>query len=120
MHSPAASAFESAVLAWIAARSGDEALRQQLATAQIAERDHTGVGCYSRLRIESDAPRSSASYASRGPLQGPNFESKAVEYGGGTQLWFKLGLADSLEIYAHGNYFPSEHEELGEFVLQQG
>jgi len=53
--SPAASAFESAVLTWIAARSGDGALQQQLATAQIAERDHTGGGCCSRLRIESDA-----------------------------------------------------------------
>ena len=113
------SAFESAVLKWIAARSGDIALVQQLANVQVSERDYTVVGCYSKLVVASNAPVSVASYASRGPLRGPNFQSEAVEQGGGTLLWFKSGRADSLEIYAHGEHFPSEHSDLGKFVLRE-
>ena len=62
---------------------------------------------------------SSASYAARGPLAGPYFKSHAVDHGGATLLWFDSGRADLLEIYAHGNHFPSEHADLGEFVLYE-
>ena len=111
------SAFESAVLKWIAARSGDDALKHQVANVQVVERDYTVVGCYTTLMVASDVPPSSGSYANHGPLEGPSFRSDAVEHGGGTLLWFRSGRADCLEIYAHGDYFPAEHAELGEFVL---
>jgi hypothetical protein len=89
----------------------------QLGRVTIAERDYTVAGCYSKLIVAEGAPLSTATYSQRGPLDGPYFESKVVEHGGGTLLWFKAGRADCLEIYAHGNYFPSEHAELGDFKL---
>ena len=45
------SAFEAAVLQWIAARSRDEALELQLAGVTVAERDYTVAGCYSKLVV---------------------------------------------------------------------
>jgi hypothetical protein len=120
MHPQPCSNFEAAVLEWIAAKSGDPALREQLARAQILDRDYTVVGCYSTLLVPTDVPASTAAYARHGRLAGPCFESKAVEYGGGTLLWFEAGRANSLEIYAHGDYFPADHSELGEFMLTDG
>jgi hypothetical protein len=114
------SAFEAAVLQWIAVSSRDQALELQLADVAIAERDYTVVGCCSKLSVAEGAPLSTAAYSQRGPLDGPHFESKVVEHGGGTLLWFKAGRADCLEIYAHGNYFPSDHAELGNFKLSEG
>jgi hypothetical protein len=111
------SAFEAAVLQWIAARSRDEALQLQLAGFTVAERDYTVVGCYSKLVVAEGAPPSAAVYSQRGPLGGPHFESKVLAHGGGSLLWFKAGRADCIEIYAHGSYFPSDHAELGDFKL---
>jgi hypothetical protein len=114
------SAFEAAVLQWIAARSRDQAVELQLADVAVAERDYTVVGCYSKLSVAERAPLSTEAYSQRGPLDGPHFESKVVEHGGGTLLWFKAGRADCLEIYAHGEYFPADHAELGDFRLSEG
>ena len=115
LHEP--SVFEAAVLQWIAAQAQDEALGAQVASVAIAERAYTVVGCYSKLIVAENAPLSTATYSRHGPLDGPCFESKVVELGGGTLLWFKAGRADCLEIYAYGNYFPADHAELGDFKL---
>lgn len=112
--------FEAAVLAWIASRSGDQPLQDQLSRVQVVERDYTVVGCYSTLAVPADAPASTAAYSKHGPLSGPNFESKAVEHGGGTLLWFEEGRASCLEIYVFGDYFPADHSELGKFELSGG
>jgi hypothetical protein len=112
--------FESAVLEWIAARSGDGPLQDQLRRAVLVDRDHTGAGCYSTIAVPGDAPDSTATYSTGGPLSGPFFESAAVEHGGGTLLWFEAGRASCLEIFAVGDYFPEDHSELGQFKLSSG
>jgi len=112
--------FEAAVLEWIGTTSGDAALQEQLSRAQVVDRDYTVVGCYSRLLVPADTPPSTAPYSSHGPLSGPVFQSDAVEHGGGTLLWFEDGRADCLEIYSHGDYFPADHSQLGEFKLSSG
>ncbi len=111
------SVFETAVLEWIAARSDEPALQEQVARAKVTEREYTVVGCYSTLEVPTDTPISTASYSSRGPLGGPNFESPIVKYGGGTLLWFDAGRASCLEIHVFGDYFPESHDELGDFRL---
>ena len=120
MRSQPFSAFEAAVLERIAVGSRDAALQEQLARAELGGRDYTVVGCYSTLLVPADAPPTVAPYSSRGPLRGPDFESKVVEHGGSTLLWFKAGRASRLEIWAHGEYFPADHSELGEFKLLSG
>lgn len=117
MSSEPLSSFEAAVLEWMGARSGDVALREQLSRVRVLGREHTGVGCHSRLVVPAGTPRSTASYSGRGPLTGPCFEAVALRDGGGTLLWFKNGRPECLEVFAYGNYFPADHSELGEFEL---
>lgn len=109
--------FEAAVLEWFAAHSNDVALAAQLAHVRVQERQHTGVGCYSRFAVPADAPVSTRPYASHGPLEGPNFKSPTLKYGGGTLLWFVAGHAETLEIYTYDDVFPADHADLGAFEL---
>ena len=108
----ALSDFERSVLTWIATTSSDPALKCQLDNPHILSREYTGVGCYCRLAVSVECPISVAAYAEHGPLEGPEFESPAVEYGGGTLLWFKSGRADLLEVYSYGECFPQDHADL--------
>ncbi len=109
--------FEAAVLAWIAARTADEALRAQLNTARVVEREWTRVGCYSKLATSSDAPPSIAPHSTRGPVSGPYFDSEIELNHGGTLIWMHEGRAARLEIYANGDSFPEDHAALGKFEL---
>jgi hypothetical protein len=109
--------FEAAVLAWVAAHSGDVELAAQLAHVRVSARQHTGVGCYSDFAVPGDAPASTRPYASHGPLEGPDFKSPTLKYGGGTLLWFAAGHAQTLEIYTFDDVFPVDHAELGAFEL---
>lgn len=120
MSTPILTQFESAVLAWIAARSDDRCLQEQLRRAVLVERHHTGAGCYSTIAVPRETPESKAAYSTRGPLPGPYFDSAAIALGGGTLLWFEAGRARCLEIFAIGDRFPEDHAALGDFTLSSG
>lgn len=113
----APSAFEAAVLRWIGVHSGDPALKAQLATASIREREHQGVGCYSTLDVPPSAQATTQPYADHGPLSGPGFDASGLEHGGDTLLWFEAGRAVSLEISTYAEDFPQDHGDLGDFKL---
>jgi hypothetical protein len=117
MQTESCSQFESAIFRHIAAGTADDALRAQLENVQVASRKYTGVGCYSNLVPAESAPATQDPYGSHGPLQGPDFESACVKYGGGTLLWFKDGRVNSLEIYANGDFFPENHADLVPFTI---
>ena len=117
MHTEDLSEFETAILDWITSFIDDYALRTQLVAARVRKRDYTVVGCYSQLALPADVPRTSRNYGSRGPLNGPYFESPAAPFGGGTLLWFEDGLADCLEIFTYGDNFPEDHKDLSPFKL---
>lgn len=114
-----ASAFETAILEWIAVNSDDGALKSQLLTVEVEDRDHTGVGCYTKIRTTPNAERTDRGYKAGGPLSGPNFFSPIIEHGGLTVLWFVDGLADTLEICTFKEDFPEDHEELNPFTLDR-
>ncbi|MHC4470100.1 MAG: hypothetical protein ACYTDY_02630 [Planctomycetota bacterium] len=112
------SEFEAAVLDRVVTRTDDPALRAQLAEARVRERDHTGVGCFSRLDLPYGTPKTDLGDRPHGRVDGPYFESPAVPYGGGTILWLEDGRAHCLEIYSHGGYFPEDHGDLAPFELR--
>lgn len=112
-------AFEAAVLGAIASDTDDEALRIQLSSAEISEREYTGVGCYSKISVTPESVRTSASYKARGPLYGPDFQSSATEAGGLTLLWFADGFADTLEICSFTGDFPEDHAVLEPFTVDR-
>ncbi|MCE9544411.1 MAG: hypothetical protein K8T25_02655 [Planctomycetia bacterium] len=109
--------FEASVLEWIASRSEDNALKAQIAKASVVRRQYTGVGCYTMFTLTEEVPIITAPFGARGPIGGPYFESPVVKYGGGTLLWFVDGRMHQLETYAHGDYFPEEHAELGSYTF---
>lgn len=116
-HTLPPSDFESAVFAWLASNSDDVALVAQLARVRAVSREHTVVGCYSSFVVADDAPSSARPYATHGPLDGPQFRSPVLKYGGGTLLWFAAGRAVTLEIYTYDDLFPEDHADLGAFEL---
>ena len=120
MQKESCSQFESALFRHIAEATLDRALQEQLQSVQVTRRNYTGVGCYSELVSSDSAPATQEPYGSRGPLQGPDFSSACVKYGGGTLLWFKNGRVHSLEIYAYGDFFPENHADLVPFSLVDG
>ena len=109
--------FESHVFRWIRVRSDDVVLRRQLEAAEVVDREHTGVGCYSRLRAPADLPLIAEEGGEGGPLDGPRFEAENLEHGGGTLLWLKGGRAYTLEVYTYDETFPQDHRDLGEIRL---
>jgi hypothetical protein len=113
------SAFESAVLERIASGTDDSELKDQLSSVKVLEREHTGVGCYTKISVRAGSDRTSASYKSGGPLNGPDFESPATEAGGLTLLWFDDGFANTLEICTFTGDFPENHDELSPFTLDR-
>ena len=115
MNNLSLSEFEAAIFEKIISETKDFALRAQLTDIQVSSREHTGSGCVSKLKVAEDAPVIREAYGLRGPLFGPDFESSAAEDGGGTLLWFKEGRVDQLEIFANGDYFPSDHKEILSF-----
>ena len=109
--------FEAAIFRHISSRTTDSALQSQLLTVRVTGRTNTGCGCDSDLLTSPEAPPTLAAYGSHGPLDGPDFESACVEFGGMTLLWFKEGRASCLEIAAFGEFFPENHADLVPFRL---
>ncbi len=91
--------LERAVLLAIAEqfpRHGD-ALRQQVRSASVAQRENTGVGFYTKLRITAgprieDAPS---------PLGDIGADVDGMTHGMGFLLWLQDGTAETLEGYTY-------------------
>jgi hypothetical protein len=70
---------------------------------EIVARDWTGVGCYTYFRGGGSTQDQSWD---RPALSGPQIQSDAMQWGGGSLLWLVEGRPACLEIYAYGNHFP--------------
>ena len=94
--------LESAVLTWIADHADDTAVAKQLAVARPIKREFTGVGSFTALEVPADFPRVHVRPAE------PVIESPQLGEGGGSVLLFVDGLAQTLELYSHGDSFPEQ------------
>ena len=96
-----------AVLDWIANHSPDESMREQLRHVEAMDREFTGVGSFTGLRVRTDAPRVGFRVAPACPL----IQSPQLEHGGGSVLFFEDGHAVMLELYAYGDSFAEDISE---------
>ena len=96
--------LERAVLSWIADHADDPAVGKQLAVARPIKRVFTGVGSFTSLEMPSGLPRVRVRPAD------PVIESPQLGQGGGSVLLFTDGLAQTLELYSHGDSFPEQIE----------
>jgi hypothetical protein len=96
--------LERDVLDWIAAHTDDPALKQQLAHLEVLNREYTGVGSFTKLKVPPDSPR--VPYRVLPVSASPWIESPQLEAGGGSVLFFADGRATDLELFANGGSFP--------------
>lgn len=91
--------LERAVLLAIAEQCPEHgaALRQQVSSASVAQRENTGVGFYTKLRI-TDEPRMEGAPS---PLGGIGADVDGMTYGMGFLLWLQDGVAETLEGYTY-------------------
>jgi len=120
--------FEKALLAWTANHSRDEAPKKQLAVVTAVDREITGVGFYTSLRVP---PGMKKSFAPSGMADGtPHFFCPGVGLGAITVIWLKEAIIDLLEVvtcggdlldavptkwafFTWGDHMPETFEKLG-------
>ena len=92
--------LERAVLDALADQVADHApeLRDQLASAQVIDRENTGAGFYTRLAIATGEKMRGV----RSPVGDIGADIKGLKHGMGFMLWLRDGVADTLEGYAYG------------------
>jgi hypothetical protein len=109
------SPLERDILQWIVARAKSHSLKEQVARAKVAARQHTGSGAYVDLWVPPDSPEVPAIELSGNPLDGPTIESPALEAGAGSLLFVKDGRLSLIEIFSYGSSFP---ESLDQYELE--
>ena len=111
--------IELAVLDWIATHSTSPELQDQLCNAQPIERQFTGKGSYTMLKVlgvHGRLPKFTPPDYPNGPVHGPEIRSPEIEIGACSLLWLEDGYVDCLELAAYGDSFP---EEVESFSLQK-
>jgi len=104
------SSLVAQILAWIAERSSDEALREQLARAVVKRADYVRTGYLVYLSV----PDGSAAVSDTALVPSVDICSPLLRDGGGATLFLREGYLHYLEIYARGGFFP---EHLEDFAL---
>lgn len=91
--------MELAVFAAIAEQLPEyaSALREQVSLAQVAARQNTDAGFYTKLEIVGGPKMDGAP----SPLGDIGAEVEGMKHGMGFMLWLREGVADTLEGYAH-------------------
>jgi len=103
-------ALDRQILDWIASRSDNAALREQLLHAQVTRRDYMRTGFFVYFEQSESTPKLNTMTR---PLC-PDISSPLLFDGAGTALFFRNGKLHYLEIYARGGFFP---ENIDEFKL---
>ena len=105
--------LEQRVLDWMAEHVNIPNLDVQIRRAVPTEREHTGVGTYTRLSVSSGTGPIKAG----SPINGPAIDSPEIEHGGAALLFLDdSGNVDTLEMFACGDYF---NEKTTEFELTE-
>jgi hypothetical protein len=91
--------LERAVLLAIADQHPEHraALRQQVSSASVAQRENTGAGFYTKLRI-TEGPRLEGAPS---PLGDVGAKVDGLTHGMGFLLWLEDGMAETLEGYTY-------------------
>lgn len=103
------SAFEEMVLSAIIETDPERGvLEKQLCNATVTNRDHTGVGLYTKRAIDPDTPRLATTnrYIEETPKL--HLCHPRLPAGAGGILWLSDGRADTLECYTYEGAWPED------------
>ena len=82
-----------------------------LKNATVKERDYTGVGLYTELQINHNAPKLSKSSRYIEEVPKVHLDHPQLSAGAGAMLWITDGLISTLECYAYGEQWPKEESK---------
>ena len=102
--------LDQEILAWISERTDSNALKAQIAGAEVAKRDYMRTGYFIYFAVAADAAPVEKSLH----LVSPDILSAELLDGAGTSLFLRNGKIHYLEIYARGGFFP---EALQDYAL---
>jgi hypothetical protein len=96
--------LETEILDWIAERTDDDSLKQQLSSVEVVRRDYVRTGYFIYLQPD----RSIAPVEGRPVIPNPFIDSSELPDGAGCSLFLKDGFVHYLEVYARGGFFPQQ------------
>ena len=103
--------FEITVLdALIKGDPEEGVIRQQLAAVSVADRDYTGVGLYTNLKVSEESPLLSKSNPYIEETPKIHLEHPELDAGAGVLLWFKDGKISTLECYTYEGDWPKNED----------
>jgi len=99
--------FEKNVLAaLIESDSEKEIILSQLRGATVIDRDYTGVGLFTKIRVSENTPLLSKSNRYIEDAPKIHLEHPELEAGAGVILWFEEGKVSTLECYTYDGNWP--------------
>ena len=101
------SEFEKMVLEGLIENDPEkEIIRLQLTGATVIDRDYTGVGLYTKIKVAENSPILSKSnrYIEEAPKT--HLIHPELEAGAGVILWFEEGKVSTLECYTYDGDWP--------------
>lgn len=98
--------LDQEILAWIAEHSDSNALKTQIASAEVVKRDYMRTGYFIYFNVPAGTEPLEKSLR---PVS-PDILSPELLDGAGTTLFLRDGSIHYLEIYARGGFFPEALE----------
>ena len=103
------SEFEKLVLSAIIEGDPEQGILQaQLSSATVEKRDYTGVGLYTELSVDPEAPRLSRPGRYIEEIPKLHLTHPALSAGAGAMLWLSEGRARTLECYTYDGNWPED------------
>ncbi len=101
------SGFERRVLLAMAQQHGErETLLRQIETARVVDRDHTGVGLYTKLELGDDVPKLETTKRLIEDSPRLSLEHPDLEAGAGVILWLDSARIDTIEFFTNTGDWP--------------
>lgn len=100
--------LEKAILDYVADRSSDPELKDQVTAVEAIRHKYTGVGMYIYL-FHPNKNEALKIKSPTNPYSGPNIESSKLQHGAGSVVWCgDDGFLSEIEIFSYSDDYPNE------------
>jgi len=87
-----------------------EIIQAQLSGAEVIDRDYTGVGLYTKIKVTEGSPILSKNNRYIEETPKTNLEHPELKDGAGALLWFDEGKVSILECYTYDGEWPKNED----------
>ena len=89
----------------------EQIIRSQLDRPTVRERNYTGVGLYTEIKVAENCQRLSKSNRYIEETPKAHLEHPELADGAGVLLWFKEGYVSTLECYTYEGDWPEDESQ---------